>query len=209
MGFIAGGSLKAPESLLGPFTDLWLPQVTAIVLLWFKAEHCMTILSSVTLPGDIQQFAVGITNLSLSTVSLRTNWKGSELSPQDDYSLFHHSWGPGDTAPPAEPLRGPPGEKLPFPRLCSHVRCNVMTISDHPGHVSDLEGFQPWRVQPSTSQPVPDRDQLSCLTDPSSGLPSTSPQTSQQGLVCTDQQVIPQPASSLINQFSTQQSQRV
>lgn len=173
MGFIAGGPLRGPESLLGQVTDRWLPQFTATVLFCFKAEHFMTILSSVTLPGGIQQFAVGIINLGLSTELLRTNWKGWELSPQDDHSLFHHSWGPGDTTPPAEHLRGSPGEKLAFPWLCSHVRWNVMTISDHPGHASGLEGFQPWRFQPSTSQPVPDRDQLSYLTDPSSGLAST------------------------------------
>lgn len=70
-----------------------------------------------------------------------------------------------------------PGEKLTFPQLCSHVRWNVTTISDHPGHISGLEVFEPLRVQPNTSQPVmacaaePDRDQLSCLIDPSSGLP--------------------------------------
>lgn len=81
---------------------------------YFSSRQRLLILPSVTLPGDIQQFAVGIINLTLSTVSLRINWKGWELSPQDDRSLFHHSWGPGNTTPPAEHLRDAPRRKTHF-----------------------------------------------------------------------------------------------
>lgn len=89
--FIAGRPAEPSGSLegVGVFTEPWIPQISAAVLLWLKLVQvfCLVLqLSHQLLPRDTQQFAANIITC-LSIVLARAECKADSF-PWDSCSSF-------------------------------------------------------------------------------------------------------------------------